>query len=75
MALRIPAFRLAAAEGIAGSDENTFLRAPTSQQRIQTRRALTDARCMCPREIAGSAIGPKKLLCALHRNCSNMPLR
>jgi hypothetical protein len=75
MALRIPAWWHAPAEGITGGDEHTLLHAPTSQQRIQTRCALTYARRMRPRRIAGSAIGPKKMPRVLHRNCSNMPLR
>jgi hypothetical protein len=75
MAPRIPTLRHAPAEGIAGGDENAFLHAPTSQQRIQSRCALTDARRMRPRRIAGSAIGPKKMPRVLHRNCINIPLR
>jgi hypothetical protein len=75
MAPRIPAFRLALAEGIAGGNENTFRHAPASKLRIQPRRAAPDARRKRPRKITGSAIGPKKLFCALHRNCINMPLR
>jgi hypothetical protein len=57
MAPRIPALWHASAERIAGGDENAFLRAPASKQRIKRRCALTDARTMCPRKITGSTKG------------------